>query len=177
MRIAIITTPYCTECRSKKREKHGLTGTRIFNIFFNMKQRCYNQDHPQYKDYGGRGIDICDSWLESLERFYNWSLDNGYNEELTIDRIDNDKGYNPKNCRWTTQEMQNLNQSIRVDNKTGYTGVYYNRVNKKYIANINYKGERTYLGGFKNIEEALLRRNNFIYDNDLQHKIQQWKGQ
>lgn len=84
--------------------KHGLTDTRLYGIFHNMKQRCYNPNNPKYNAYGGKGITICSEWLEDFEKFYNWALQNGYQEHLTIDRIENKKAYQPDNCRWITME-------------------------------------------------------------------------
>lgn len=89
-----------------KQNRHGLSGTRIYNIFRNMKQRCYNPNDPKYSSYGGRGITIYQSWLDDFRKFYEWSMANGYSDELTIDRIDGTKGYSPDNCRWVTWEEQ-----------------------------------------------------------------------
>lgn len=85
--------------------KHGLSKTRIYTIYSAMKQRCYNQNHPHYKWYGAKGITICDEWMgeNGFQNFVGWSLSNGYNEDLTVDRIDRiDPGSNycPDNCQW-----------------------------------------------------------------------------
>ena len=72
------------------------------------------KNHPRYKDYGKRGIIMCDEWLNDFMTFYNWSMENGYKENLTIDRIDNDKSYEPSNCRWATPKAQNNNQRSNV---------------------------------------------------------------
>ena len=71
-----------------------------------MKNRCNNPNHPRFKDYGGRGITVCDDWKNDVKSFYDWSMSHGYADNLTIDRIDNDGNYEPSNCRWVTQLVQ-----------------------------------------------------------------------
>lgn len=85
--------------------------TRLQEIFYSMKKRCYNPNCSRYKYYGAKGITICDEWLNNPNKFYQWSLSNGYNDKLTIDRIDNNKGYEPNNCRWVSQKLQANNKS------------------------------------------------------------------
>ena len=75
-----------------------------------MKTRCYNPQSKTYHYYGGRGVTICDEWINNFQAFQNWAIANGYSEDLTIDRIDNDKGYSPDNCRWATWHEQRINQ-------------------------------------------------------------------
>jgi len=98
--------------------KHGLIKTRLYNIFSCIKTRCYNKKHNYFNNYGGRGITICDEWLNKKNgfiTFYNWAMDNGYQENLTIDRIDNNGNYNPDNCRWIIHKEQCRNQSSNVN--------------------------------------------------------------
>lgn len=83
---------------------------RLYNIWKGMKQRCYNPKFVEYHCYGGKGILVCNEWLD-FQNFYNWAINNGYNEELTIDRINNMEGYNPANCRWATREQQQENKT------------------------------------------------------------------
>ena len=75
-----------------------------------MKTRCYNEKDPHFERWGGRGIIICDEWLNDFKAFYDWAMNNGYQDDLTIDRIDNELGYSPDNCRWATVMQQNNNK-------------------------------------------------------------------
>ena len=91
----------------KLRQTHGKTNTRIYNIWVGMKQRCLTPSTSCYKYYGGRGISLCDEW-KSFEPFNEWAISNGYQENLTLDRIDVNGNYEPQNCRWITlKEQQN----------------------------------------------------------------------
>lgn len=85
---------------------HGYTGTRIYKIYKGMKQRCYNPRNPNFKYYGGKGVVICKTWFNDPKKFINWALAHGYNDSLTIDRINSDKGYSPGNCEFITQVEQ-----------------------------------------------------------------------
>lgn len=102
--------PYHTDATTPK---HGLSKDRLYRIWRGMKQRCYNPNSAAYPTYGGRGIDICAEWKDDVFTFREWAMSNGYSNDLSIDRIDNDKGYYPDNCRWATIKEQRDNQNPR----------------------------------------------------------------
>lgn len=89
--------------------KHNLSRNRINKIYLAMKNRCYCKTSDRYSYYGGRGIKICDEWLSDFMSFYNWAMANGYNDKLTIDRINVNGNYEPSNCRWITKGEQTRN--------------------------------------------------------------------
>lgn len=91
--------------------KHGLAHTRIDNIYKTMISRCYNSNDTKFLRYGKRGIKVCDEWKSDRTAFYKWAFHNGYSEELSIDRIDNDGNYEPNNCRWVDAIAQANNKS------------------------------------------------------------------
>lgn len=133
--------------------KHGLGKGRLFSIWVNMKTRCLNPNTPSFKNYGARGITICDEWKDDFKAFYDWSMSHGYSDDLTIDRIDNDGNYEPSNCRWVSMKTQCLNKS---DNHI----VVLNGVSKPLLSwcedfRINYKTVRDRLHRGWSYQDAL----------------------
>lgn len=102
---------------------HGKSYTRLYKIWSNMKTRCCNPQNKDYAKYGGRGIAICEEWLCKFQAFYDWAMSNGYQDDLSIDRIDNEKGYSPENCRWASRLAQ-------VENRRNTRKVTINGVQK-----------------------------------------------
>lgn len=106
-----------TSCGCSKRNRiieqsttHGLSNTRLYKIWCGMKKRCYNQNSKPYKNYGGRGISICSEWVNNFQAFYDWSINNGYSEDLTIERKDVYGNYCCDNCCWIPLKNQTKNQ-------------------------------------------------------------------
>lgn len=90
--------------------KHNKCKTRLYKCWKHIKQRCYDKNSKEYINYGGRGITVCNEWLNDFQVFYDWAMANGYKDDLTIDRIDVNGNYEPSNCRWVTVKVQNNNK-------------------------------------------------------------------
>lgn len=99
------------ESIKKKLTKHNQSHTRLHDIWMGILKRCYNPNAKRYKIYGAKGIRICDEWKNDFSCFYQWAIENGYKDNLTIDRIDNNKNYEPENCRWVDYKTQARNKS------------------------------------------------------------------
>lgn len=129
-------------CGCHKKEiitKHNKYKTKIYSVYIAMKQRCYNKQSIPYKYYGGRGIKICDEWLDEENgfiNFYNWSINNGWKEGLSIDRINTNADYKPDNCRWTNSltQMNNTrrNHYVTHNNETHTIAEWARMLNENY---------------------------------------------
>lgn len=129
---------------------HGKTDTPAYKSWEAMKRRCLNKNQLSYSRYGGRGITICDRWMS----FENFLADMGERPTgMSIERKDNDKGYNANNCIWGTVEQQARNKGLRKNNQTGVIGIYQ-RETGKFVASIRYAGRQLYLGQFNSLDEA-----------------------
>ena len=159
-------------CLVGKNTTHGLKSNRFYDTWYGMRGRCINPKDRGYKNYGGRGITVCEEWLDVVN-FVAWAEKTHPNiEGLSLDRIDNDKGYSPENCTWSDKTTQAINQRRMKNNKSGYVGVTYH---KKGIAKwhssigINYKV--IHIGSFITKEEAVQARDSYIIENKLPHKL------
>lgn len=125
------------EKNAQRLTKHRMYGTRLYRIWCGIKKRTILKDYRDVtkRNYWGRGVNICDEWVD-FENFMNWALSNGYNDSLTIDRIDNDKGYFPNNCRWVTIRQQANNRRnnviIEIGNERDTLANWCRRKNKDY---------------------------------------------
>lgn len=132
VQLACLRNGHSTSCGCVQKRKvsetmfkHGLSDKHpLYSIWKNMKKRCNNPKASEYENYGGRGISVCENWSNKFQDFYNWAITNGWSEDLTIDRIDNDGNYCPENCRWSTfkTQMNNMTKNHYVQyNDSLYT--------------------------------------------------------
>ena len=160
----------CNACGFKgKNNQHGMSGSRLYKTWADMKNRCKNTRHTSFKYYGDRGITVCDEW-KSFTNFMIWATSNGYDDTLEIDRIDIDKNYEPSNCRWVNERLQSRNKKrIIASNTSGFRGVSFNKKNKNYCARITVDRVRITIGTFKLAEEAGYNYDKYIVINNLEH--------
>lgn len=142
---------------------HNKSKTRIYHIWKSMRQRCYNENDYSYKNYGGREIKVCDEWYNDFTAFYNWSIEHNYQENLTIDRIDNNGNYEPENCRWVSKLIQSnntrFNKYITINNETKsladwcrYYNLNYNSVEQR-INRYHWEPSKALLTPFRKINK------------------------
>lgn len=129
--------------------RHGKSGIPEYHIWVSMNQRCYNVNSQVYEHYGKRGIEVCEGWQSSFEKFFR-DMGERPSDKHTIDRINNDGDYEPNNCRWALQ-VQQINNQQRVIDARGYT---FDKRTGKWIARIGYNGKTEYIGSYETKEEA-----------------------
>lgn len=146
---------YREETRVSNKLEHGYRQTRIYGVWCKIKGRCYNENDPRYASYGGRGITMCDEWKNNPVSFIEWAYANGYDEnakfgEKTIDRIDNDSGYYPENCRIADNITQSNNR--RNNRKETYKGETHTVAEWARILNVDHQTLLTGLNDGRTIE-------------------------
>lgn len=170
---------YNREILQKSRIKHGLSNHPLHREWRGIKDRCYNKNCKQFKDYGGRGITVCDEWIHDAAAFINWCLSHGYEKGLTLDRIDNNKGYSPDNCRWTTRKIQanntRRNRYITYNGETHTVPEWAEILNLKYDVLIHrlahgWSVEKAIETPFRNFE----RHDRTYTFNGETHNLKEW---
>ena len=136
-------------------EMHGQSRTPEYKVWSEMRRRCNNAQDAAYRDYGGRGIQVCERW----KSFTAFLEDTGKRpcKGYSLDRIDNDRSYEPGNCRWTTETVQKINRRCSYKNKIGIRGVRQ-EPSGSYRAQIGYRGRSIKLGTFKSLDDAIRAR-------------------
>lgn len=170
-------TKSCGCIRIKRSTKHGLSRTKIYKVWQQMIQRCYKESCSNYYKYGKKGITVCEEWKgveNGFITFYNWAMENGYKEGLTIDRIETTGNYEPDNCRWATYIIQNTNLGMLKTNKSGYRGCFYLKQYEKWLANISISNKTVEIGVYSTLKECVEGRNNYIDYNNLPHQKNVW---
>lgn len=170
---------FAREIRKKRCTIHGFRNARIYNIWRAMKQRCYNKNSKNYKNYGGRGIIVCNQWLKDFKSFYDWSMQNGYSDNLSIDRINVNGNYEPNNCRWITLQEQNNNRrsnnNLTIGNKTQNLSEWCKdlNINRHKIYTLMKKGYNCYNAIGKLLGFTDTQLNNFFETGDYQALLEQ----
>ena len=145
--------------------KHGMTDMSEHNTWRAMFQRCTNPKDKRFKNYGGRGITVCDRW----KKFVNFYEDMGDRPKgLTIDRVNNNGNYEKSNCRWATLIEQANNKCLYKNNKTGIAGICWNKQHQKYQVLKTAQGKRVFLGLFTDINEAINTLKTFNEEKEIQ---------
>ena len=145
----------------KQKTKHGECRSEMYQRWCGMKSRCYNKNDKRYDDWGGRGITVCDEWVDNYQEFEKWSRANGGldGKKLQIDRIENNKGYSPSNCRYISNQLNSRNKRVRRTNKLGVSGVGIDKRTNRYYAAISLDNKkRISLGYFDSFFEACCAR-------------------
>lgn len=158
---------YCSgSCGASERaKKHGESRTRLYQIWTDIKNRCYCESLPAFAYYGARGITVCDQWRNDYVAFREWALTTGYTTPLEIDRIDVNGNYEPGNCRWATRKQQMGNTRKRRDAVTSkFKGVSKHSQHGTWIAQMSDNGRTIYLGSFQRPLAAALRYDDVVYE-------------
>ena len=152
-------------CSAPYRVKtHGGTGTRLYGIWTDMRSRCRLQSNPMYGYYGGRGIAVCEEWDLSYEVFREWAVENGYSQDLEIDRKDVNGNYEPSNCRWANRRQQMANTRKRKNAVTSrFKGVSWNAANKNWRVQAGSRGKVINGGSYKSELKAALAYDELAY--------------
>ena len=149
---------------------HGFKSHRLYGTWKMMMHRCNNPKNISYKNYGGRGIKVCDEW-HNIENFIN-DMFPSFIEGLTLDRKNNDLGYSVDNCRWANQNIQTRNiRLLKSNNTSGYKGVCFHKASNKWISQITVNKKHIHLGTFNTAIEGAKVYDKYVITNNLEHTL------
>lgn len=168
--VKTLHTTRCKKCSNSIRAtKHNRYKDRLYKTWMGMIQRTSNINHTSYKHYGAKGITVCNEWL-NIDNFIA-DMKPSFKEGLTLDRIDNNKGYSKENCRWSTKAVQARNRNKQITNTSGFIGVskaiLKDKIKYESRIRVNYKN--IFFGLYDTAEEAAIAREVYIIDNNLEH--------
>lgn len=155
------------ELLGTRARRHGQHGSRLYKIWQGMCQRCTNPKAPNYRNYGGCGIRVCEQWHD-VTNFIDWALDNGYRDDLTLDRTETNGNYTPDNCRWADASQQSQNRVRFRRSRTGYIGVY-EQTTGRFQAQCIIRGRRVCLGSFDDPRSAAIARDQYVKQHGDSH--------
>lgn len=156
--------------------RHGMSKTRLYHLWNMMNQRCNNPNSENYKNYGACGIQVCLEWQDPF-KFMGWALLNGYQEDLSIERLDPSLGYEPNNCTWIPMEDQAINKKKSSKNTSGYVGVSYHKGKEAWVARVTVNRKRIEIGKFDTALEAHKARKQYFIDNGLSEHLRVYELQ
>ncbi len=160
------------EILSKKAKIHGLSTHPLYYVWGSMVRRCSNPEDNAYNDYGGRGIGICEEWIDDFKTFFNWAIENGWRKGLWMDRIENNDGYFPENIRFVDAGLSSRNQQLLQSNNTsGYAGVSYDKCRQLWKAEVRGNGVKYYFRLFKTAVEAAKARDKKVRELNMGHPL------
>ena len=168
------------EMMSERFSTHKMTDSRLYLVWKGMKARCYIESHNHYEIYGAKGITVCDEWKNDFQAFYDWAIQNGYDEtasrnECTIERKDVNGNYCPENCCFVSATTQCINQNLRKDNKTGTKGVNWDKHRNKWQAQLQINKKKVLNEYFDNFDDAVKARRDaeLKYFGEYLHDVSQ----
>lgn len=135
--------------------KHCLSDHPLYQVWSDMKHRCYNKKNKKYPNYGGRGIQVCKTWLDDVYEFFIFCLSNGWKINLQIDRINNNGHYEPSNVRFVSAQQNQFNRSGNTNTTSKYKGVSWKSKNNKWCAQIQFNKTKIYIGLYNSELEAV----------------------
>lgn len=151
---------------------HGATKHKLFSLWNGIIARTTNENEKSFKDYGGRGIIMCDKWLKSPQSFFEWCYKNGYKKGLQIDRINNDGNYDPSNCRFVSHNINARNtRLLKSTNTSGYRGVSWHKRDRVWNSGIRINNKRIHIGYFSTAIAAAKAYDDYVISHNLEHTI------